>query len=271
MLVNEPSIVIDRHTLDLANYLFLDESGKYQDQDFICLCGYLSSGEKWDLFIAKWKTMTEKLGLPAVHMKTLRRDCADRGLNPELVLQDFIDIIRETILVGFAVGLDAQYYRGMPPAARAGMGDPAVACLQRMLRLVRNKFREVGYRDRISITLDDDETYATKCYTIVSRLRRANPELKYLIGATSFGDDTFILPLQAADILANLTGQWFRDRMTGKATADDMPPLLKRLQASPENGFGLEYRSELWDGSELRKHLHNFVRWNESQRSPTQK
>ena len=256
----------DRRTLDLANYLFLDESGKYKDQDFICLCGDLSSGEKWDQFIGRWKALTEKLNLPAVHMNTLRKDCSARGLNADKVLQDFIDIIRETILVGFAVGLDARYYRGMPPVARAGIGDPAVACLQRLLRLVRNKFRDIGYSDRISIALDEDETYAMKCYGIMSRLRRADAEMKHLISAISFADDTYILPLQAADILANLTSQWFRERMAGRATADEMPPFLKRLQVSPEHGFGLEYRSELWDGDELRRHLHNFVRWGESQR-----
>lgn len=103
-----------------------------------------------------------------------------------------------------------------------------------------------------------------KFYNVVSRLRRADSELGRLIGAVCFGDDTYSVPLQAADILANLTYKWFVDRMAGKATKDDLPPLLKRVQMSPEKRYGLEYRSELWDGEALRKHLPHFVKWSGS-------
>ena len=45
-------MTIMKADLDLANYVFADESGKFQDKDFICLCGFLSSGAKWDSFTA---------------------------------------------------------------------------------------------------------------------------------------------------------------------------------------------------------------------------
>lgn len=249
---------------ELANYVFADESGKFQDRDFICLCGYLSSGDRWDEFMSRWMKLLETIKLPAIHMKTFYVDCQKVGLDDaraKEVLEQFIDIIRETILVSFAVGLDASFYRGMPNEAKEGLGDPGVACLQRFLRLIRNRLSNVGYNGRLSLTLDEDETYAMKFYNVVSRLRRADSELGRLIGAVCFGDDTYSLPLQAADILANLTYKWFVQRMAGKVTKDDLPPLLKRLQMSPEKGYGLEYRSELWDGEALRKHLPHFVKW----------
>ncbi|MFY9908976.1 MAG: DUF3800 domain-containing protein [Candidatus Sulfotelmatobacter sp.] len=248
---------------ELANYVFADESGKFQDKDFICLCGYLSSGDKWDAFMSRWMQLLGTIRLPAVHMKTFYADCKRVGIaeaQADEVLEQFIDIIRETILVGFAVGLDANYYRGMPNEAKQGLGDPAVACLQRLLRLIRNRLTNVGDL-RLSLTLDEDETYAMKFYSVVSRLRRTDSDLGRLIGAVCFGDDTYSVPLQAADILANLTYKWFVDRMAGKVAKDELPPLLKRLQMSPEKGYGLEYRSELWDGEALRKHLSNFVKW----------
>lgn len=248
---------------ELAHYVFVDESGKFQDKDFICLCGYLSSGDKWDAFMSRWMQMLRTIKLPAVHMKTFYADCKKVGMDEvraNEVLEQFIDIIRETILVGFAVGLDANYYRAMPNEAKLGLGDPAVACLQRLLRLIRNRLSNVGDL-RLSLTLDEDETYAMKFYNAVSRLRRADSELKRLIGAVCFGDDTYSVPLQATDILANLTYKWFVDRMAGKATKDELPPLLKRLQMSTEVGYGLEYRSELWDGEALRKHQSHFVKW----------
>ena len=54
-----------------------------------------------------------------------------------------------------------------------------------------------------------------KFYNVVSRLRRVDPELGWLIGAVCFGDDTYSVPLQAADILANLTYKWFIERRQG--------------------------------------------------------
>jgi hypothetical protein len=257
-------MTITKSDLDLADYIFADESGKFQDKNFICLCGYLSSGGKWDSFIGRWQDLLRSLNLSAVHMQTFYSDCAKAGMDQAQAtktLEQFIDIIRDTISVGFAVGLDSNYYRGMPDAAKEGLGDPGIACLQRLLQLIRNRFRNAGYKGRLSITLDEDETYAMKFYNVVTRLRRADRELGSLVGAVAFADDTFILPIQAADILANLTTKWFRDRMTGTATADECPPLLQRLLMSPEKGYGLEYRTELWDGDALRKHLPHFVKW----------
>jgi len=257
-------VTITKADLDLANYVFADESGQFQDKDFICLCGFLSSGAKWDSFTARWHGLLHKFGLPVVHMKAFYSDCAKLGMNEiqaTHALEEFIDIIRDTISVGFAVGLDASYYRGMPDPAKEGMGDPGVACLQRLLHLIRDRFRNLGYKERISLTLDEDETYAMKFDSVIGRLRRKDHELGSLIGAVSFADDTFILPLQAADILANLTTRWFRDRATAAAQEDAPPPLLQRLLMSPERGYGLEYRTELWNGDALRKHLSHFVKW----------
>jgi len=125
----------------------------------------------------------------------------------------------------------------MPNDAKGGLGDPGVACLQRLLRLIRNKLRSIGYNDRLSITLDEDETYAMTFYKTISRLRKPDKELGWFAGAVSFGDDTFILPLQAADILANLTMKWFRDRMAGVVSAEVPPPFAASSAAVSREGL----------------------------------
>jgi hypothetical protein len=200
--------------------------------------------------------------MPTIHLSTFYRDCKTRGYGDAQatsILEQFLDIIKETINVRFAVAVDAAYYRGMPPAAKKGLGDPGVACLQRLLRLIRNRFRD--FFTRISITIDEDEVYAIEFYKTISRLRRADKELGRLIGAITFADDTFALPLQAADIVGGLTRKWLSDRMAGTASADVLPPLLQRLQILPGQGEGPQSVSELWDGEELRKHLDEFLGW----------
>jgi hypothetical protein len=260
--------------IDHTNYAFLDESGKFHDRDFICLCGYLSAGDKWDVFMERWQTLLATVGLPAIHMNNFYHECKKLGLDEvhaNQILEKFIDIIRDTINIGFAVGLDADYYRTMPESAKRGIGDPAVACLQRLLNLVRERFVAQGHQDRISVTFDEDESSAIEFYKVTFKLRKRNPELGKLIGAVCFADDGFIIPLQAADILANLTSKWFKDRLTGKASETEVPALLRRLLMAPEAGFGLEYKTELWNAKELHSRLDTFIQWdveNQSKKNP---
>src|SRR5207249_5794329 len=108
------TILITKSDLDLAPYIHADESGKFQNDDVICLCVYLSSSEKWEAFLGKWHELLGRIGIPVIHMKTLYTDCKKIGLDvtqADAVLDHFIDIIRETIMVGFGVGLDARFYR----------------------------------------------------------------------------------------------------------------------------------------------------------------
>jgi len=262
LMIKSDSNIVGESNM-VAPYAYFDESGKFQEQDFICLCGYLSLGKNWDAYVVRWQELLIKTGLPDTHMTNLFHECNKRGLDATRILEQFIDIIRDTVLIGFAVGLDAKYYRSMPPEARHGFRDPAVACLQRLLYLIRERFVSINYRGRIAVTFDEEEASAVKFYETVSRLRRNDAGLGRLISAVCFADDTAILPLQAADILSNLTSKWFKDRMAGRATEKEVPPLLNRMLMSPEGGFGLEYKNELWDAEELRRHLNTFIQWGE--------
>jgi hypothetical protein len=96
-------------------------------------------------------------------------------------------------------------------------------------------------------------------YKAILRLRKINPNLGNYIGAVSFADDRFIIPLQAADMLAYLTGRLFHDRMAGKARAVELPEPLKSLIVSPDSGYGMDYEQELWDAERLGRELHNFL------------
>lgn len=238
----------------LAPYAFFDESGKWKDKDFICLCGYLSGERHWGLFTDQWTELRHDHKLAPIHLTTFFYECKKRGWDENKatkVLERFIDIIREHVWCGFAIGFDAKHYRGMAPHAKKALGDPALACLHRLLRLVRDRYTQINYTGRISISFDEDEEYASRFYKTVLRLRKHDQVLAKLIGAVSFADDEFIVPLQAADIVANLTSKWFHDQIAGKATPDQEPPLLKRLLTAPDSVHGIEYCTELWDAKAL--------------------
>jgi hypothetical protein len=253
--------------MNFAPYAFFDESGKWQDRDFICLCGYLSDAEKWERFDQRWGKLCGENEITSLHMASLYRQAREKGWDEIRrldVLLRFAEVIRDNILVGFAVGLDAKHYRSMPRKLRGIVGDPPTACLRRVLRLIRNRLRAEGFNGRLSITLDEEEGAVIGFYNSIARLRKADPELGKYIGAVCFADDTYILPLQAADMLANLTARWFRDRSEGKATADNMPEPLNSLVRWPNTNYGLDYEQELWDAEILDRELTKFLGNNES-------
>ncbi|MBZ5535347.1 MAG: DUF3800 domain-containing protein [Acidobacteriia bacterium] len=243
-------------------YLFFDESGKWQDRDFICLCAYLSDDPHWEWFLREWSSTFERHHLNSLHMTTFYHTAKKKGWSDEKqnqVLGEFASVIRDSILMGFSVGLDARHYRSLPKSARGALGDPAAACLQRILRMIRKRLVSEGYDGRISITMDEEEGAVVNLYNSLVRLRKIDPLLGKYVGAVCFADDEYILPLQAADMLANLTSRWFSDIKNGKATREEMPKILGSLVTRPGTQYGLDYTSEMWAAEDLNRALNHFL------------
>jgi hypothetical protein len=109
------------------------------------------------------------------------------------------------------------------------------------------------------LTFDEDEEYSVKCYKLISRLRRIRPEVKSLIASISFAADDFFPPLQAADVLANLTNKYWRDNMD--AESPEPPILLKRLLTEPHKGTGVAMwrGAEFWNAKSIDKNLDGLT------------
>jgi hypothetical protein len=246
----------------LAPFAYFDESGKWKDKDFICLCGYLSGERAWGKLNDEWTRLLVKKELYSVRLAKYFYQCRKKGWDDTQIaetLAAFIGIIRKRVWVGFGIGFDAKHYRKMPAEAKKALGDPAMVCLHRLLKLIRNKLRETEYEGRMAITFDEDAEYVEVTYKATQRLRSRDKGLGRLIGALSFADDEFLTPLQAADILANLTNRWFRDRMDGSATEDNPSDPLKSLLLAPNGREGLEYCTELWDADALDRNWRKLV------------
>jgi hypothetical protein len=251
-----------REGLNLQPYVFCDESGKWQDKDFICLCGYLSTDHDWSVFTGRWGLLLEKHGFTSMHLTTYWQECRKRQWSDETsdaILHEFIDAIRDHIWLAFAVGMDVRAFKALPSHVRSALGAPDILCLHRLLRLARNRFARENYDGRISLIFDEDVEYVVKTYRIIYRLRRAHADLGRYIGAVSFADDTFLLPLQAADLLANLTSRFYRLRLVDKDTP--ISPLLERLLTHPQHTqYGLDREEEFWNAETLSQNWRDLVK-----------
>jgi hypothetical protein len=242
-----------RAVMHVEPYGFFDDAGKWEDRDFICLCGYFSDGLKLEDLTQRWNEFLADKNMTRLHMTEFYSEAKKKEWDDDKcqdVLLGLARIARDHINLGFCVGLDAKHYRSIPKTRTAGIPRPNVACLQRVLWFIRERLRAENYDGRIEFTLDEEEGSVVAMYKDILALRKSRPDLGRYIGAVCFADDTFFVPLQAADMLANLTYRWFQDRIAGKASADELPEPLKSLIISPETGRRL-VESELWDASAL--------------------
>jgi hypothetical protein len=233
----------------------MDESGKMADSDFVCLSAYIAGDDAWNKFSEEWANLLRFHDIPYVHMKeamALSGPYEKKGWDTakrNSVLAEFALIIRKTIWAGFGVAVDAKYFRQMPSEARKKMGDAQIFCFQRMIHLVIQKLREVGYEPRISMVFDDSEEYSTRCYRVWSRLRVLRPEIRDRIPAITFADDRVFNPLQAADMLAWESNKSLRLR----AANEEQRPQLRALMTDTDPSYGLDYVGEVWGAKSLDK------------------
>jgi Protein of unknown function (DUF3800) len=178
---------------------YFDESGKFADSDFVCLCGYLSD-DRWDKFASDWGFLLVRHGLTSLHLSKV--DWKDH--KQVSALTEFVRPIREHVFCGFSIAVDAKYYRSMPIEKRRVLGDkdPREFTFHRLLRIVRDYLKERGQDDWLSLTFDYEEGFSVQCLKSLMKLRKERDYIKTLVRNIGFADDEMFHPLQAADMFA---------------------------------------------------------------------
>ncbi|MGH7840433.1 MAG: DUF3800 domain-containing protein [Candidatus Binataceae bacterium] len=239
---------------------YVDESGEFHDGNgFICLCAWLGDHHGWENFNKAWNHLLAKSILPGIHMNKFYSQCRLRGINENAandLLSPFIEAIRDNTLAGFSIGVDGRYLRQKCITAGHQLIEPQLFAVHRLLKAMREYCTAWAARPDvppwIAIVFDEDETYSLGIYRTISRLRKIFPEVKELIAAISFADDEVYAPLQASDILANLTTRYMRDRMAAQDGELPEPPILLRQLTTPfSSGLGVIYGEELWDNKRI--------------------
>jgi hypothetical protein len=239
-------------------WLFLDESGSFLDHAYVCLAGYASGDTEWEAFIPEWKTLLQKHGLPALHMKDIvsaygKSPAAPWPIDKKLaMLEEFIFVIRKHVKAGFGVGLKAAHYRGVVKkleqlGAITKPFQAQVFCFARIIKLAMLHTLLKSSEPFVEIVLDDSEQYAMKCYSYLSKLKQRNGYVKERISSITFADDSKWYPLQAADILAYAVCNELK-KPEGKQWSDSN--LFSGLLKKADPTHGLVFHGELWAETE---------------------
>ena len=247
--------------VSVALYAYLDESGKFHDgSGYICLCGYVADDARLKSFTRRWTHLLRKYNLPRIHTTSFFDDCRVRNFTEKeanKILTEFIDAIRKSRIFGFSVGVDGKYFRHKLKVAGRPNEDPNLFAIHRILHQITSAAAEIANdRPLIMLTFDEDEEYSVRCYKLISRLRKVRPEFKSLIASISFAADDYFPPLQAADLLSNLTNKYWRDHLDN-VVPPEPSDMLRRLLTEPKKGIGVAmwHGTELWDKKAIDENL----------------
>jgi hypothetical protein len=233
----------------LAGYF--DDSGHESDSGpggrFYCTAGYLSDEQFWAPLANMWGHLLMQHGLQEIHMKNFYREARARGWDEaktNAVLGDFVDVIRQSKVMGFGVGIDVKFWRGQSKERRRTFGTAAEFAMQRVLRMMMDKLETVRMNDDVGVIFDQDRESAKPRLGRYFNVQDLDRLFKQRVIGISFVRADRCYPLQAADILAWQTRRDLIIRNDGL----ERTHILKQM-LTPLPGEVLHYQGEYWDES----------------------
>jgi hypothetical protein len=136
-----------------------------------------------------------------------------------------------SVPVGIGVGLDAKHYRSLTQGQQNEIGQPQMILLSRAIKVMASVVQEARNNgdqiEGINITFDDSHE-ADRMLRTWLRLKK-DPQhamLRGLVPSVGFADDEFFYPLQAADLLANLTNRYWQKTGSSERAEKHLRALL---------------------------------------------
>jgi len=244
-----------------------DDSGKESEitNRFVCLAGYVAGDLNWTDFAQLWIHSLVKHNISCIHMKDLipiQGEYKKLGwdvLKRNEVLTDFIDIIKDTDLIGVGVGVDANTWRTLPKELTREHGNAMEFCLQRVSRLIVDRLSKAAPRDLLSLIFDCDIEFASRRFNIFSWVREHNAVAAQYFASIAFANPLYYVGLQAADFVAWLTRKQLIQQTGGFESTQQFKELF---ELAP--GYVPDYLSELWTAQALEDGV--FKPWKEAGR-----
>jgi hypothetical protein len=233
-------------------YGFLDETGDVRKDDRIFMCGYVgwggNKGDPIDEFVDRWDAAKGSVG--PIHGTELLSQTGDFfGWDvdqADKLTERLVDAIRTTIPIGLAVGFDNAHYRKLTPGQQNEIGRPLLVSMARVIDLVVDVIGEMRGRgdqiDGINLTFDDSEKDAVDMLRTWIQLKKARKDLVDYVASVGFADDKRFYPLQAADLLANLTNRYWQAELVKKSPSSDRMERHLRNLLTPEPFLPFAYR-----------------------------
>jgi hypothetical protein len=225
--------------------IFLDESGKFNDQAVVSFGGVIGNATAMQEFGICWAHCLRDNGLKVLTAKNalnskrpLSEENPALGLKARVTaLMPFILCIRRHFEGIRGVSIDALAFKGLPSHYHKTLGDNPF--FTAFLRTVLDAITLVAEYDRLTLICDDEEQMALPMYKLFRRIKIVELETRDKLSAICFADDRFLYGLQAADLIASLLRQESSKIFHG--TGYEYGPLFDAIVKQPDESEHIRY------------------------------
>lgn len=237
----------------LTMHIFADDGDSFGTNGFLCLAGFIASDTAWDRFGDRWESRLQFHGINAMHTSDFLsgqgayRSLAwsfDKRLN---ILSEFMDVIREEVGCGIACALNAGEYRTVLKESKKKL-KPEEFLFRRLLGNSFKHMASIDAAEPLGIWLDDSEKTSSRFLSIWTRTKKNWQARKSMLGHIAFGDDQALLPLQAADVLANIL---VRSNVLGMDPWHGQSPFNRMFIDPKSKAVSQNIKAEFWEPKDM--------------------
>jgi len=230
-------------------YATLDDVGKREEDGMCAVVGYVATRESWFNFNRSWMSALAGYGLQYLHTADFLnkipnvdgRKLSDRDVYGSLA--PFISVVNSHITsdddAGFGICVVTEYeaYDSLTDTEKTVIRKPEVHSFEMAVGITGINLKRFVASGGIMALQFDETKDAAKLYNSYRLLKEKNDSLRHSLSGICFLDDKLHPPMQAADMLGNLTLKAWRRWKSGNEM-----PLAFRSLALPG---GLENRNVL--------------------------
>lgn len=185
---------------------YFDETKKLQDPGkSVVFGGCAASSQDWEEFTVRWGIALAGTGITTVKTSAalaFRDDFygwREREKERDELLFRLAILIHDAPILKVTCPMLAGDFESLPLEQRKKLKDQQYCGFEICVRCIVDSYLAT---DAFHIACDLTEDYAQGCLSLFNLLRLRRPDFKRRLLAISFGDDTYIAALQAADIVA---------------------------------------------------------------------
>jgi hypothetical protein len=193
----------------------LDDVGTCENDGMAAVVGYVASSDAWRRFNWRWLISLEQMKLPYLHTAKYLNSfplVGGNGLTEEdvyTILSPFINIVHAELIERGAVGVcvitECGAYEQLTEIEKKFIREPEVHSFEIAVSQAAMNVRHALNLDNYLAIQVDESHDAPKLYARYEAMKRENETLKDNLASICFCDDKKHHPVQAADMLGNLT------------------------------------------------------------------
>ncbi len=209
---------------------YFDESGSHAGSNALCVAGYLFEKEGVKRLDLEWKKVLDEFNLPYFRMSS----CAHgnypfdgRHVSERIEVEKrMISIIRDNMLYGAAVSVDEQEYNSW--VAKRLIGSAYSYCCWQILAGISNWLRDNNVSADVAYFFEAGHASEGEADAIMRKIFSDNAlKSTYRYVSHSFVDKQKVRPIQSADLLAWLHGNFLKKMASRQRPRSDYIALVK--------------------------------------------